>query len=353
MPGSSFAAPIPDEGFQTDQPDAVAPSMPPATDGAADPNIVRVADGDEAAAGDDVEIAQAPAARPSATLPSATQRPGRGYGTIPQRQIERGMNKVQRQINRDQAFRELTRQPLTAEEARNALPDDWETSKPAAVVDGIKRSAERFGLPVQLFARQMYQEGKFGEAGKLGKPLLTKSDNPDIPLGYAQMTQRTVDELKRLAILRGDSSRVQELSRYSAADRAQSFDAAAEQLAYLYRLSGGSWPRAVAAYNVGKTSIQNWFDGEEGQEGLKGNPQDPMYFAATGVGKDGKWLPTNKWTKEVPEYLRQIFRGSPEDFIGADMYAVEPPNRYQARRPIPPRVPMPAGQPTAPGRRPQ
>jgi hypothetical protein len=86
-------------------------------------------------------------------------------------EIERGMTPLQIRINRDQAFRELTRQPLTADQARSALPDDWESTKPANLVDEIKRSAERHGVPIQMFARQLYQEGKFNEPDKLKQPL--------------------------------------------------------------------------------------------------------------------------------------------------------------------------------------
>lgn len=45
------------------------------------------------------------------------------------------MTRDQIKINWEQAFRELTRQPLGAKDAVNALPDDWGTTKPSEVVD--------------------------------------------------------------------------------------------------------------------------------------------------------------------------------------------------------------------------
>lgn len=281
----------------------------------ADPNIVRVADGDDK----QVDVAQAPNQDPR--LQQQTPRPGRNYGFIPQRVIERGMTPLQKKINRDQAFRELTRQPLTADEARRALPDDWETAKPADLVSEIKRAAERHNVPVQLLARLLYQEGKFNEVDKLGKPLRMDSPDSDVPIGYAQMTKNTFKDLKDRATRRGDAKRSQELSTYSLANREQSFDAAAEQLAYLYRLTGGNWPKAVAAYNVG-SGLARWFDGAN---------MDPQFFAASKRDKNGNLIPSDKWTHEIPEYLRFIFRGAAEDPAGVDMYDYQPHEQYRAR----------------------
>jgi hypothetical protein len=286
--------------------------------GTTDPNIVPVGNSDDS----QVEVAQAQDQRSGQQTP----RPGRNYGLVPQTVIERGMTPLQKKINRDQAFRELTRQPLTAEEARRALPDDWETTKPADIVSEIKRTAERHGVPIQLLARLLYQEGKFNEVDKLGKELRMDSTRKDIPIGYAQMTKNTLENTKNRAAYRGDTKRSEELSTYSLANREQSFDAAAEQLAYLYRLMGGSWPKAVAAYNVGP-SLVRWFNGAE---------IDPQYFTNK-ADRNGKPLSTDKWTKEVPAYLRFVLRGAAEDPATADMYEPQPPAHYRARDRIDPR----------------
>jgi hypothetical protein len=286
--------------------------------GTTDPNIVPVGNSDDS----QVEVAQAQDQRSGQQTP----RPGRNYGLVPQTVIERGMTPLQKKINRDQAFRELTRQPLTAEEARRALPDDWETTKPADIVSEIKRTAERHGVPIQLLARLLYQEGKFNEVDKLGKELRMDSTSKDIPIGYAQMTKNTLENMKNRAAYRGDTKRSEELSTYSLANREQSFDAAAEQLAYLYRLMGGSWPKAVAAYNVGP-SLVRWFNGAE---------IDPQYFTNK-ADRNGKPLSTDKWTKEVPAYLRFVLRGAAEDPATADMYEPQPPAHYRARDRIDPR----------------
>lgn len=323
MSGLSFAESSPGEGVTVDghAADAAAPIEPPTAVQGADPNIVlaRVGDGEQ--------VAQAaPPAGPrggSPANPAPTSPPGRNYGVVPQVVIERGMTPLQKKINRDQAFRELTRQQLTAAEARRALPDDWESTKPADIVSEIKRAAERHGLPMQLLARLLYQEGKFNEVDKLGTELRMDSDDKDMPIGYAQMTKNTLQDLKDRAARRGDTKRSQELATYSLANREQSFDAAAEQLSYLYRLVGGSWPKAVAAYNVGP-GLSGWFNGAN---------MDPRFFAARKDVK-GNLIPSRKWTHEIPEYLRFIFRGASEDPATVDMYDYQPPSQYRARERI-------------------
>lgn len=342
MPGSTFAGPIAGEGLSAvGQSDTAELGVRPMPGGGADPNVVPVAGGEQTTTADEVQVAQAPTAgQPSPPAPSS-QRPGRGYGTLPQRQIEQGMSKLQKQINRDQAFRELTRQPLTADEARYALPEDWETTKPADVVDDIKRAAERHGVPLQLLARLLYQEGKFGEVARGRAPLVMESSSRHQPIGYAQMTRTTFEDLIDRARRRGDTARAEELKKYSLADRAESFDAAAEQLAYLYRLLGGSWPKAVAGYNVGPTAIWSWFDAAEQDPNDKdGVRNDPRFFATRTTDKYGKPLPesqlkqTDKW-KEMSAYLRMVLRGAAEDPATSDMYDPQPPRQYRARKPIP------------------
>jgi Transglycosylase SLT domain len=276
----------------------------PAVDRTDDPNIVRAAD---------IQVAQnqPPPSRTGRQVPppSPTHRepppPGRGYVQGQQDRIERGMTPLQVRISRDQAFRELTRQPLDAEQARSALRDDWETTKPADLVDEIKRAAERHGVPVQMFARQLFQEGKFNESDKLKRPLLMDSPNLKVPLSYPQMTKGTFQDLRRRALQRGDTKRAQELATYSLANREQSFDAAAEHLAYLHRLMGGSWPKALAAYNYG-VGIKDWFDGK------------PMSIG------------TKKW-EEIAGYLAYALRGAPEDPQMGDGYVYQAPNRAHAR----------------------
>ncbi len=356
MPGSTFAGPIAGEGLSAaGQSDTADPGVRPMPGDGADPNVVPVAGGEQTTTADEVQVAQAPTAgQPSPPAPSS-QKPGRGYGTLPQRQIEQGMSKLQRQINRDQAFRELTRQPLTAAETRDALPDDWETTKPADVVNDIKRAAERHGVPVQLLARLLYQEGKFGEVARGRAPLVMQSSSRFQPIGYAQMNRITFEDLIKRARERGDAARAEELKTYSLADRAQSFDAAAEQLVYLHRLLGGSWPKAVAAYNVGPTAIWRWFDAEHDPSDKDGVRNDPRYFATRTTDKSGKPLPesqlkpTAKW-QEMSAYLRMVLRGAAEDPAIGDMYGYQPPEQYRARALIP-RRPAPPGQPTVPSRR--
>jgi hypothetical protein len=351
-PPTSFDGPIPGKDLWRASIGATGPEATdawsasdapqPVSDHAADPSIVRVSDREPAPADEEAQIAQQQGAprRPPGQTPQRPQAgqaqsspmrvPGRGYGHIPQVEIERGMTPLQKKINRDQAFRELTRQPLTAEEARSALPDNWESTKPADLVDEIKRAAERHGVPIQMFARLLYQEGKFNERDKLRKSLPMDSKVGSEPIGYARMTNDTLKTLKNLAHLRGDTKRSEELAAYSLSNREQSFDAAAEQLAYLYRLTGGSWPKAVAAYNVGP-GLANWFNGAS---------MDPQLFAAHEDKKSGKLILSKKWTDEIPAYLRFIFRGATEDPAIGGMYDYQPPEQYRARDWIN-RLPMP------------
>ncbi|MGH6754794.1 MAG: transglycosylase SLT domain-containing protein, partial [Bradyrhizobium sp.] len=254
-----------------------------------DPNIVRVGGGpleangntqiatpQETAGSDDhVGIAQQEEAQnrqPPPQSAASVREPGRGYGKIPQAQIEKGMTPVQIRINRDQAFRELTRQPLTPKQVADGspLPDDWETTKPADVVDAIRRAAERHGVPTQMFARLLYQEGKFNEKDKLREPLVMDSDRRFKAIGYAQMNKNTLEDLIRRAKARGADARAVELETYSLGNFRQAFDAAAENLALNYKLTGGSWPQAVAAYNVGAGDLVSW---------LKGGQKDPIDFS--------------------------------------------------------------------------
>ena len=331
LPLSSVDGPLPGEGFwkvDTGPRGVATPGALPAPDQRVDPNIVRIADG-EPATDDDIQVAQQQGAprrpparqpgggagnRPETPQPRPMPEPGRGYLTRSVEEIERGMTPLQIQINRDQAFRELTRQPLTAVQARSALPDDWESTKPADLVDEIKRAAERHGVPIQMFARQLYQEGKFNERDKLARPLIMDSDKGNVPLGYAQMDKNTLQTLKNLARLRGDTNRSRELATYSLANREQAFDAAAEQLAYLYRLTGGSWPKALAAYNFGP-GLANWFNGEPVSISKTGEPVYPS---------------NDKW-KEIAAYLAYALRGASEDPQTADSYVYRPPNEGRAR----------------------
>lgn len=265
------------------------------------PNIVRVGDVQIAQNQGLPQVPQTSARDSGANRPAPP--PGRGY--VQGRQNESGMTPLQIRINRDQAFRELTRQQLREDQVQHALPDDWEKTKPADLVDEIRRAAERHGVPVQMFARQLYQEGKFNEPARLRAPLRMDSDVGSDPIGYAQMTKDTLETLTNLARLRGDTKRVQELEKYSLGNREQSFDAAAEQLAYLHRHMGGNWPKALAAYNYGP-GLKAWFDGKDVP------------------------ISTGKW-REMADYLIYALRGAEEEPQTGDPYVVQPVNRDRAR----------------------
>ena len=262
-----------------------------------------------------------PSKSPQTTPPqsaASAREPGRGYGKIPQAQIERGMTPAQIKINRDQAFRELTRQPLTAEQAKTALlPDDWETTKPADIVDAIKRAAERHGVPIQMFARLLYQEGKFNEKDKLRRPLVMDSPSRFTAIGYAQMNKNTLQDLLNRAIARSDVARAEELKTYSLGNFRQAFDAAAENLALNYKFTA-NWPQAVAAYNVGADELVSW---------LKGGKKDPIDFATPHAAPKDKW-------KEMSAYLAIIFRGADEDPRTGDVPAFDPSRLWHTRKPI-------------------
>ena len=215
---------------------------------------------------------------------------------------------------------------MTAEQAKTPLlPDDWETTKPADIVDAIKRAAERHGVPIQMLARLLYQEGKFNEKDKLRKPLVMDSPDRSKALGYAQMNKNALEDLIWRAKARGDLARYNELKTYSLGNFRQAFDAAAETLALNYKFTA-NWPQAVAAYNVGAPQLVSWLDGGK---------KDPIYFSV-----NEKWSPEKqeeekekKW-KEMSDYLAIIFRGAEEDPRTGDMYAFDPSRLGRTRRPI-------------------
>jgi hypothetical protein len=303
--------------------------------GTGDPNLVRVGT-DPSTPDDGAQVAQqrpnpppvqrrptAPPVAPPQPQPPATSLPGRGYGTVPQANIERGMTTEQKAINRGQALSEVAKLPAPPNTL--LLPDDWQTTKAPDLVDDVQRAAQRHNVPVQLLARMLYQEGKFNEPDKLSKSLVMSSKDPTQPLGEAQMTQQTLDDLRQKALARGDTARARELAGYSLANRAQAYDAAAERLAYGYRLLG-SWPAAVAAYNMSPDYFRFWLKGYDANPGLAAPENLPKGLP----GGPSKW-------EEIMRHVRISVRGRPEDFQTSDMY--EPGNAitgFRVARPIPP-----------------
>lgn len=257
-------------------------------------------------------------------------QPGRGYGILPHNVVERGLSADEKRINRAAALLELARQPLTPDATRDPLPDDWQRTKPPAVVDEITRAAQRHDVPIQILARLLYQEGKFGE-----HPTAASSPNADRPIGPAQMTTAKFNILKTLARNRGDSTRARELESYSLANREQAFDVAAELLAYQRRLLG-SWHAAAAAYNVGENFFTDWLAGRDRSEPYERNGKLQTY------SRDPIDLPKNvrepekdKWP-EVKNYLRIIFRGYPDEAPAYKIYDYRDP---EPRFRVPPYIP--------------
>ena len=118
--------------------------------GAGDPNLIRVANDPPTQSGDEQVAQQRPNPSPlqrkpvgPPTLP-ATSQPGRGYGTMPQAIIERGMTKEQKMINRSQALLEVAKQPPPSN--AELLPDDWQTTKSPDLVDDLQRAAQRHNV---------------------------------------------------------------------------------------------------------------------------------------------------------------------------------------------------------------
>jgi hypothetical protein len=304
--------------------------------GGNDPNLIRVADGPASLPPDeDVQIAQqqppqrrapaqqqTPASKPSPppapTLSpaEAIDRPGRGYGVVPQEQIERGMSTTQKIINRSRALRDYaSQQPAPG---ADLLPDDWEASKPRDLVDDIRRAAQRHGTPLRMLARLLYQEGRFkgpqDTNPKDRNPIVWETKTDTQPVGWAQMTPQTLRDLKEKAEARGDAARAKELESYSLRNREQAFDAAAERLAYSRRMLG-SWPAAIAAYNMSPEYFDAWLKGR--------NASTDFHAPEVLLNKNGDTRPSRKW-QEIANYLRNIVRGAPQDLQTADMY--EPGN---------------------------
>ena len=295
-----------------------------------DSNIVLASDPDPASPVDDVQIAQRPPttsprspAKPSAPPLAPEQsmgQPGRGNGDVPQAMIESGMSADQKRINRAQALYELARRAPV----QNAylLADDWQRTKPSEVVDDIKRAAQRHGVPTDLLARLLYQEGKFNESHNLpdGKPLVMQSNDRAKALGWAQITTEKIDILKNMARARGDTDRLAELNSYSPADRAKAFDVAAELLAYQHRLLG-SWHASVAAYNIGDNFVNDWLKGLDRSADGK-------------FSRDPNDKRLQSYWRTMKAYLPIVLRGASQDLQTADMY--EPGNARAGFRVAPP-----------------
>jgi soluble lytic murein transglycosylase-like protein len=313
--------------------------VPPSDSGASptlltggDPNFVRVSGGsDPAASNDDVQVAQqkpaqsAPVQRPVSPSPAPLSapaqlmaQPGRGYGELPQALVERDLSADQKRGNRAQALYELAKQ--SPQSGVHVLPDDWRRTKPSEVVDDIERAAQRHGVPTDLLARLLYQEGKFNEGANLKDPLLMQSTNPDKPLGWAQITTNKVKELTGLAQARGDTARVNELNSYSPADRAKAFDVAAELMAYQHRLLG-SWHASVGAYNIGQNFMKDWLNGLDRSD-------DKQY------SRDPRAVCDN-W-REMKSYLGIVLRGNADEPPSSKIYDYRDPEiNFRVPPPIP------------------
>jgi hypothetical protein len=294
--------------------------------GARASDLVLAADPESSATDNDPRFS-----RPKAQPDSARQGPraipaNLDYGTRPQAEIESGMSDTERRINRSRALLSHARRSLPAT-ISEPLPDDWERTKPSDVVADIRGATQRYNIPRLPFARSMYQEGKFNEVEKLpgGKPLVMQSSDPNQPVGWAQMTPATLEHLKALAKARGDMARFRELQGYSLANRAQAFDAAAEYLAYAYRLTG-DWPSAFASYNYSPYYFQKWLTGDP-------KAQDPATLMVSGPkGAISKW-------REITDYVANAFRGQPE--LGQTSAGYERENARKGFRAARPVVPNP------------
>jgi hypothetical protein len=256
--------------------------------------------------------------RPTPPQPQASGGLGGDYGKRLQEEIERGMTPDQKRANRDKAFREVTQLPMTREVARGVLPGDWRRTTPAEIVDEIERAARRHDVPIDLLARLIYQEGKFGDRAKLDRPIKYDERSRSTPQGVAQLTGQTVEQVKKWAEERGDHKRVAGLEAYQPRARELAFDIAAEYLSLQHRRLG-SWAKAAASYNVGLDAMGNWFAGTD--------KYDPMMLYVPRLKPGQKW-------REMTNYLAVIFRGGSYDSFISEPSSVTPrPDRM-----TPPRI---------------
>lgn len=242
-------------------------------------------------------------------------QPGRGYGVIPASRIEQGMNDSQKIANRNGALLEIARQAPSSRAIAAPLPDDWRQTKPPEFVHALERAAQRHDVPLEMLARMMYQEGKFGERVSL-KPDWDQF-HTTLPVGLAQMTTQTYNELVQRAELRGDVDRVKELKGFSPMNPDYAFDAAGEHLAYLYRRLG-SWPAAAAAYNDSLDYVRNWLDGE-----IKNKVTDPVNRRALINGRI-----YDKW-QEMMNYVANAMQKTGPSPKTGDLYAGGSSVRYE------------------------
>ena len=234
---------------------------------------------------DNTQLAQAP-------KPSVQGRPPKPVPPAPQatppssEEIDRRATAAKQELNR------LASEPLAPPKPteKQPIPADWERQLPKATLDALNANAARFHVPRELLARILWQESGFDEKGGVVANLPGQ--------GIAALTEPTIAELKRLALVRGDAARLRELQTFDRLKATDSISMAAEYLRRCYDLSGKSptndrgktWAAALAGYNVGPSAVYKWQN-----------------------GMDDSIIRKEAWRKAKP-YLQYVFQGDPGCF---------------------------------------
>jgi hypothetical protein len=215
----------------------------------ADPGLVRVADKLESGSSStndglqqDVELAQAKPKPNTRRAPPSTP-PAQPDPVVTER-------------NR-QTIDRLANSPPDPKWKEGPLPGDWESRLPKATLDALGKAEKDYGVPRELLAAVLWKESKFDEKATQPKDSAGR--------GIASVTPGMIDQLIIEANKRGDSERAKQLREWQKNDsRMQagpSISMAAEYLRYSYKVTGQTWPTAVAGYNFGTTGTRAFIDG--------------------------------------------------------------------------------------------
>ena len=218
---------------------------------------------------DNVQIAQTKPAPQRRNPPAGSASPKPETGELPLQ--VRANQLTDRRRSHATSWEELIRQPLPEIRPidQQPLPDDWQRTLNAQNPNYVKwtnAAAEKYGIPPLLLARLMYKESNYVRT--LVSPRGAK--------GIAQLMPKAVTEAGLNP------------ATFDYFNAEKSINAGAALLAKYYG-EFKDWPKAVAAYNMGNTSVRDWFAG------------DPATWKN----------PANAETKRMLQY---VFRGEPHAF---------------------------------------
>jgi soluble lytic murein transglycosylase-like protein len=181
----------------------------------------------------------------------------------------RATQRLNTQLARMDAWEKMIRQPLPETLQpwmQKPLPADWEgtlTKINPSYLKWTKAAAEKYNIPPELLARLFYRESDYIRNRVSGAGAKGIAQLMPIAVKALGLDPRTFDYF----------------------DAEKSINAGAALLAKYYD-EFKDWPKAVAAYNMGNTAVNNWLAGDQ--------PHGP--------------------NRETQDVLKYVFRGDPYAF---------------------------------------